>query len=180
MTYEELRRGFRWGIPERYNIAADTVDRHATARPDGLALVFEDESGAILRLTFADVRHASNRLANALKANGLVAGDRVAILLPQTSETAIAHLATYRSGLIAVPLFVLFGPDAIEYRLADSNAVAPRHRCVELAESRGDPRPAPESPDCHRRRWRWRRWDARLREAGGRRVDGLPDGRDVC
>ncbi len=53
-----------------------------------------------------------------------MAGDRVAILLPQVPETAIAHLAVYRSGAIAVPLFVLFGPDAIEYRLADSGAVA--------------------------------------------------------
>ena len=64
------------------------------------------------------------RLANALAGLGLLPGERLAILLPQTPETAIAHLAAYRSGLIAVPLFVLFGPDALEYRLADLGAAA--------------------------------------------------------
>jgi acetyl-CoA synthetase len=123
-NYEDLRRTFRWQVPERYNIAADTIDRHAAVRPDALAIIAEDESGAISRMTFEDVRRASNRLANVLVGHGLVPGDRLAILLPQAPETGVAHLAAYRAGLIAVPLFVLFGPDAIEYRLADSGAVA--------------------------------------------------------
>ncbi len=124
MSYDDRYRDFRWQIPERYNIATDTVDRHAAARPDGLALMFEDETGRVERWTFEAVRRASNRLANVLAATRVRPGDRVAILLPQTPETAIAHLAAYRAGFIAVPLFVLFGPDAIEYRLADSGAVA--------------------------------------------------------
>jgi acetyl-CoA synthetase len=123
-SYGDLRRTFRWQVPERYNIAADTIDRHAAARPAALALIAEDESGAITRMTFEDVRRASNRLANVLVGHGLVPGDRLATLLPQAPETGLAHLAAYRAGLIAVPLFVLFGPDAIEYRLADSGAVA--------------------------------------------------------
>ena len=123
-TYEDLRRSFRWGVPERYNIAVDAIDRHAAARPDAPALIAEDETGAVSRWTFEDVRRASNRLANVLAGHGLVPGDRVAILLPQAPETGIAHVAAYRAGLIAVPLFVLFGPEAIEYRLADSGAVA--------------------------------------------------------
>jgi acetyl-CoA synthetase len=123
-TYEDLRRTFRWRIPERYNIAVDTIDRHAAARPDAPALIAEDESGAITRLSFEDVRRASNRLANVLVGHGLIPGDRVAILLPQAPETGVAHIAAYRAGLIAVPLFVLFGPDAIEYRLLDSGATA--------------------------------------------------------
>jgi len=123
-AYDRLYREFRWQIPGRYNIATDTIDRHAAARPDALALIAEDESGAISRMTFEDVRRASNRLANVLAGHGLVPGDRLAILLPQVQETGVAHLAAYRAGLIAVPLFVLFGPDAIEYRLADSGAVA--------------------------------------------------------
>jgi acetyl-CoA synthetase len=51
-------------------------------------------------------------------------GDRVGILLPQRPETAIAHLAVYKLGAVAVPLFVQFGPDALEHRLADSGARA--------------------------------------------------------
>jgi acetyl-CoA synthetase len=123
-TWDDLRRDFRWEIPARYNIATDTVDRHAAERPNAIALIFENEAGAIQRLTFAEVRDDSRRLANVLAARGVTAGDRVAIVLPQVPETAIAHLAVYRSGAIAVPLFVLFGPDAIEYRLSDSGAVA--------------------------------------------------------
>jgi len=123
-TYETLRETFRWEIPERYNIAVDTVDRHAAARPADLALIFEDDAGATSRYSFEDVRRASNRLANVLVGSGHERGDRVAILLPQAPETAIAHIAAYRAGFIAVPLFVLFGPDAIEYRLADSGATA--------------------------------------------------------
>ena len=123
-TWQELRRDFRWEIPARYNIASDTVDRHAAERPDATALIVEDEAGVIGRMSFAEVRDVSSRLANVLAAHGVMRGDRVAILLPQVPETAIAHLAVYRSGAIAVPLFVLFGPDAIEYRLVNSGAVA--------------------------------------------------------
>ncbi|HEX6867417.1 MAG TPA: acyl-CoA synthetase [Candidatus Limnocylindrales bacterium] len=123
-TYETLRDAFRWDVPERYNIASDTVDRHAAARPDDLALIFEDEAGAVERFSFDDIRRASNRLANVLVGHGHGVGDRVAILLPQAPETGIAHVAAYRAGCIAVPLFVLFGPEAIEYRLADSGATA--------------------------------------------------------
>jgi acetyl-CoA synthetase len=66
----------------------------------------------------------SNRLANALRANGISKGDRVGILLPQCPETAITHVAVYKLGAIAVPLFTLFGPDALEYRLSNSGAKA--------------------------------------------------------
>ena len=123
-SYDQLYRDFRWQVPERYNIAVDAIDRHAAAQPNAPALIAEDETGAVSRLSFADVRQASNRLANVLVGHGVVRGDRVAILLPQAPETGIAHVAAYRAGLIAVPLFVLFGPEAIEYRLADSGAVA--------------------------------------------------------
>ncbi|BBK43989.1 AMP-dependent synthetase [Allostella vacuolata] len=118
-----LAAGFRWQVPARFNIGADVVDRHAAAgnRP---ALVFEDEDGRVTRLGFRDVAQASNRFANALAAMGLRRGDRIGILLSQGPETAIAHVAAYKAGLIAVPLFTLFGPEALEYRLADSGARA--------------------------------------------------------
>jgi acetyl-CoA synthetase len=89
-----------------------------------LALIHEHENGAVDRYTFHDIARQSNRLANVLAVQGLEAGDRVAILLPQRPETAIAHIAVYKCGMVAVPLFTLFGPDALEYRLADSGARA--------------------------------------------------------
>ncbi len=120
-TYEEVLRRFRWQVPDRYNIAVDVCDRHARD-PDRLALIYVDPGGREERYTFARLRSLSNRLANALSALGLGRGDRLGILLPQCPETALAHLATYKLGAVAVPLFTLFGPDALEYRLADSSA----------------------------------------------------------
>ena len=124
-TYDEACRAFRWMIPARYNIGADAVDRHiAAGNGDRLALIYEREHGAVERYSFRDVARQSSRLANLLLAQGLKPGDRVGILLPQQPETAFAHIAVYKSGMVAVPLFTLFGPDALEYRLVDSAARA--------------------------------------------------------
>ena len=114
---------FAWSIPERFNIGVDVVDRHAEA---GLspALLEVDGSGKVVELGFAAVRDLANRLANVLVGHGLERGDRVAILLPQRKETAIAHVAVYKAGLVAVPLFKLFGEEALEFRLQDSGARA--------------------------------------------------------
>jgi acetyl-CoA synthetase len=122
-SYEDVYGGFRWELPERFNIGAACCDRHA----DGsgrLALIYETPDGTIERFTFDDLKRLSNRCANALAGLGVGHGDRVGILLPQRPETAIAHLAVYKLGAVAVPLFVQFGPDAIEHRLTDSGARA--------------------------------------------------------
>ncbi|MBI1244487.1 MAG: AMP-binding protein [Alphaproteobacteria bacterium] len=121
-TYDELVARFAWRIPERYNIGVDVCDRHAAATPDAPALIFEDESGVLAVHSFADLKAASSRFANMLAAHGIARGERIAILLPQSPETAIAHIGAYKAGMIAVPLFVLFGEDALEYRLSDCAA----------------------------------------------------------
>ena len=124
-TYADAIRAFRWDIPARYNIGVDVVDKHVAAgHGDRLALVHEPGSDAIERFSFDDIARKSNRLANLLVAYGIRPGDRVAILLPQRPETAISHVAIYKAGMVAVPLFTLFGPDALEFRLADSGARA--------------------------------------------------------
>jgi acetyl-CoA synthetase len=121
-SYESLAARFAWAVPARYNIGVDVCDRHAASRPDATALIFEDETGRVERTSFAALKRATDRFANLLGACGLARGDRVAILLPQSPETAIAHVGAYKADMIAVPLFVLFGEDALEYRLADSGA----------------------------------------------------------
>lgn len=122
-TYEEVYRSFHWPIPEYYNIGVDTCDKWAEDR-QRLALIYEDEEGRTEKFTFWDIKGLSNRLANALKAHGIERGDRVGILLPQYPETAISHIAIYKVAAIAIPLFTLFGPDALEYRLGNSEAKA--------------------------------------------------------
>jgi acetyl-CoA synthetase len=123
-SYEKVYSSFRWNIPQYYNIGVDICDKHAHQRYR-LALVYENEKGLIEKYTFWELKRFSNQFANALKASGLNAGDRVGILLPQCPETAITHIATYKIGAIAIPLFTLFGTDALEYRLNNSEA-----RCV--------------------------------------------------
>ena len=122
-TYEDVYRSFSWSIPEFYNIGVDVCDKWADERYR-LALIYEDESGRTEKFTFWDIKGLSNRLANALRAHGISPGDRVGILLPQCPETAVTHVAAYKLGAVAIPLFTLFGPDALEYRLANSGAKA--------------------------------------------------------
>src|SRR5690606_18162452 len=121
--YDELYRAFRWEVPARYNIARDCCGQWA-GDASRIALYWEDESGAASRHTFADVQAAANRLSNALEALGVQRGDRVALLLPQRPETAIAYIAIFQMGAIALPLSHLFGPDALEYRMAHAGACA--------------------------------------------------------
>lgn len=119
--YDRLYRDFTWKVPDHYNIGFDACDKHAdgTGR---LALIHVTETGAVIELSFDHFRQQSNRFANALVADGFARGDRLAILLEQTPETAIAHLAAFKAGLISVPLFSLFGEQALQFRLADSGA----------------------------------------------------------
>ncbi len=119
--YDELYKGFRWDVPERYNIARGCCGRWAQDR-SRFALYWEDESGAAAAYSFWDIQAAANRLSNALGALGVKRGDRVAILLPQRPETAIAYIAIFQMGAIALPLSHLFGPDALEYRLEHAGA----------------------------------------------------------
>jgi acetyl-CoA synthetase len=118
-SLEVIQRDFRWQLPPRYNLGVDCSDGQAAARP---ALIHERRDGRVERFTFGDLSQLSNRFANGLRADGIVRGDRVAIVLPQLPTTAVAHLGVYKLGAIAVPMSVLFGPEALEARLRDSGA----------------------------------------------------------
>jgi acetyl-CoA synthetase len=122
-SYEELYASFRWNLPRRFNIAAAVCDRHAGGE-GRLALIYEAPDGSVARFTFDELKALSNRCANALAAFGVRRGDRVGVLLPQRPETAITHLAIYKLGAVALPLFTQFGPDALAHRLLDSGARA--------------------------------------------------------
>ncbi len=122
-SYETLYSQFSWNIPDYYNIGVDICDKWADGS-DRQALIYETSDGNVRRYSFDDLRALSNRAANLFAARGLGRGDRVAILLPQQPEVALVHIAAYKLGAIAVPLFTLFGFDALRYRLVDSAARA--------------------------------------------------------
>jgi len=119
--YDELYRKFRWNVPARYNIARACCGQWAPDR-SRFALYWEDESGATAAYSFWDIQQQANRLSNALAALGVQRGDRVALLLPQRPESAIAYMAIFQMGAVALPLSHLFGPDALEYRMEHAGA----------------------------------------------------------
>ena len=120
-SYEAVYNTFKWKIPEFYNMGVDVCDKHAHQR-NRLALIYENEEGRIEKYTFWQLKRLTNQFANTLQAFGFGAGDRLGILLPQCPETGISHIAAYKIGGIAIPLFTLFGPEALEYRLTNSQA----------------------------------------------------------
>jgi acetyl-CoA synthetase len=121
--HREVYEAFRWNVPADFNIAHACCRRWSGER-DRVALHWEDEGGETRTFAYADLQQAANRLSNALAALGIERGDRVALILPQRPETVITYLACFQMGAIAVPLSFLFGPEALEYRLADSGAKA--------------------------------------------------------
>ena len=116
-SYDEAVRGFRWAIPARFNIARACVDARAAVEPDRPALIRQDDGRQAI-VTYGELRRDSDRLAHALRARGIGRGDRVAVYLPQSAETVVAHLAVYKLGAIVVPLAALFGVEALRVRLA--------------------------------------------------------------
>ena len=145
--WARMHREFRWAVPERFNIAQACCTRWANA-PDGATRVAVRQHGAARDagvLTFATLQAQADRLSQVLASLGVRRGDRVALVMPQRFETAIAYMAIFQMGAVAMPLSMLFGPEALEYRLQDSgaavaicdessiaNLLAVRARCPDL------------------------------------------------
>ena len=120
-SFEELCQTFDWHIPNHFNMAHEVCDKHVD-KADNTALFYENDLGEKSQFTFGEVKYLSNQLANSFQKLGIKRGDRVAIILSQRIETAISHIATHKLGAVSLPLSILFGPDALIYRLQDSAA----------------------------------------------------------
>ena len=139
--YESLYRQFRWQVPARYNIGVDVCDRWASKDPQRVAILHARTDGHDEPITYGWLRETSNRLANVLRAHGIMRGNRVAILLPQSPEVAAIHIAIYKLGAVALPLAILFGTDALLYRIQNSGAsalITNRSGAERIAEIRKD------------------------------------------
>ena len=121
VSYDEAMRQFRWPKPEKFNIGRAVCERH---NPATLAMIVENTDGSVRHWTFGELLAGSSRLANALAAKGVQKGDRIGVFLSQGAELALCHLAGYRMGAVVLPLFTLFGEEAVEYRLANAEAKA--------------------------------------------------------
>ena len=126
--YAALHCGFAWQVDEYFNIAEVCCRRWAKA---------ESARGATKRVairahltgakntfyTYTQLQQAADSLSHVLTGLGVQRGDRVAIVMPQRFETAVAYMAVFQMGAVAMPLSMLFGPEALAYRLQDSAAV---------------------------------------------------------
>ncbi len=129
LDFLNLRRtdgpgGYEIVIPEMSNIARNTVERHATERPDHMALIFEAEDLSLRTWTFAELDRDASRLAHGLEGLGIGRGDRVALHTGMLPETGILHMALYKLGAIAVTLSQLYGADTLAHILNHAEAVA--------------------------------------------------------
>jgi len=139
-----LRAAFRWNVPDRYNIGVAVCDVWAAREPDRLALLDVDASGKAERVSFADLRTRSNQLANLIVKSGVKRGERIAILLPQSREVAESHIAIYKAGAVALPLAVLFGVDALLYRLQDAGVTGLITNSASLQKLKSAKEPPPD------------------------------------
>ena len=119
VPYDEAMRRFRWPAPNKLNIGHLVCERH---NPATLAMIVENVDGSVRNWTFGELLRGSSRLANALNAKGVRKGDRIGVFLSQGAELTLCHLAGYRMGAIVLPLFTLFGEEAVEYRLSNAGA----------------------------------------------------------
>ena len=121
--HAQIHAAFHWQVPEHINIAQLCCGRWAQAQPDAVAIRWLHEDGRCASLSYGELQRQAHQASHALRRLGVQRGDRVAIVMPQRFETAIAHMAVYQLGAVAMPLSMLFGPDALAYRLTHSEAV---------------------------------------------------------
>ena len=124
--YADLHSNFRWHVPEHFNIADVCCAQWAKKTPHAVAIrehVIGQSFSKSKTCSYFQLQQAANYLSAKLADLGVKRGDRVAIVLPQRIETAVAYMAVLQMGAIAMPLSMLFGPDALEYRINDSDAV---------------------------------------------------------
>src|SRR6185436_20392580 len=117
MTYEEAVAAHEWHVPEHYNIAADVCDKHPR---DKLAMVHEHFGGTVREVQWGELQDLANQAAHVLRANGVQRGDRVAVVLPPTPETAAIFFGAWKLGALLLSMSVLYGDEGIRHRLGDA------------------------------------------------------------
>ena len=127
--YAAMHQGFTWQIDEYFNIAEvccsrwARVDAHKPDAMKSIAVRPYKTCGRGLFHTYFELEKAAAALSHVLTGLGVQRGDRVAIVMPQRFETAVAYMAVFQMGAVAMPLSMLFGPEALAFRLQDSEAV---------------------------------------------------------
>lgn len=123
--YQAIYQGFGWTVPRRFNMAQACCGQWAARADTARRMAIREHvagQGLGKSWTFDQLQTAANRLSRVLRQQGVQRGDRVAIVLPQRFETAVAYMAVLQMGAVAMPLSMLFGPEALSFRINDSQA----------------------------------------------------------
>src|SRR5688500_18602471 len=116
-SYEAACAEHSRDVPERYNIAADVGDKHD---PEKLAMIHERYDGEVREMRWGELQQLANQAANVLAGAGVERGDRIAVVLPPTPETAAIFFGTWKLGAVLLSMSVLYGDEGIRHRLSDS------------------------------------------------------------
>jgi acetyl-CoA synthetase len=114
---------YRWFTDGQLNVSFNCLDVNLRERSEKVAIVFEGEPGDVRTLTYAALHAEVCRFANALKARGIVRGDRVVIYMPLIPEAVIAMQACARIGAVHSVVFGGFSANAVKDRIEDAGAV---------------------------------------------------------
>ncbi len=123
-TYQEAIKGFKWGMlwelfdgdRDQLNITHECLDRH---KGNGTAVRLKFSDGHTERYSFKELSEWTSRFANFLENRGVGLGDRVCVMLEPSFAYYICVFGAIKRGAVAVPLFTLFGPEALEQRIKD-------------------------------------------------------------
>ncbi len=113
---------YRWFTDGRLNVSFNCLDVHLEQHGEKTAIIFEGEPGDTRRLSYRELHSEVCRFANALKAQGVAKGDRVAIYLPLVPEAVVAMHACNRIGAIHSVVFGGFSAPALKDRIEDTGA----------------------------------------------------------
>ena len=143
--YPAIHQAFGWKVPKRFNMAQACCGRWAADAATARRVAIREHvagRGLGQSWTFGQLQTAANSLSRVLQAQGVQRGDRVAIVLPQRFETAVAYMAVLQMGAVAMPLSMLFGPEALSFRINDSQA------CVAVCDESTVQALQQARPDC--------------------------------
>lgn len=139
-NHAQMHSHFRWSVPEHFNIAQVCSRRWASSASHAstAAVVIHHTDPQLTEArSYADLQNAADGLSHLLAQQGVAVGDRVAVVLAQRFETAVAYMAVLQMGAVAVPLSQLFGPEALLYRLQDAGVMVAIVDAVSASAVRG-------------------------------------------
>ena len=113
---------YKWFEDGELNVSYNCLDKHLSAQPNKIAIIFEADNGDVTNVTYKELYEKVCQFANGLKTFNLDLGDRVVIYLPMGIEAVVAMLACARIGLTHSVVFGGFSAKSIQERIKDAQA----------------------------------------------------------